>query len=153
MIFNQPQTLPQQVIGKYFSFFFYCFSVLKLVIFFIYTQMLPPPSLPSQSSSPHSPSFHLWDGAPIPGHPPSLGHRVLTGLAESSATGDRQGSWSTWTSPCTLFGWWLSLWELPGVQVSWYCCSSSEVALPFTSFNSSPNFPTLHHRPQSSGWL
>jgi hypothetical protein len=31
------------------------------------------------------------------------------------------GRWEgwAWISPCMLPGWWLSLWELPGVQVSW----------------------------------
>ena len=43
------------------------------------------------------------------------------------------------TSTCMLFGWWHSLWELPGVQVSWHCCSSCVVAIPFGSFIPSPN--------------
>ena len=43
------------------------------------------------------------------------------------------------TSTCMLFGWWHSLWELPGLQVSWHCCSSCVVAIPFGSFIPSPN--------------
>ena len=38
-----------------------------------------------------------------------------------------------------VFGWWLSLWELCGVLVSRYFCSSYGVAVPFSSFSSSPN--------------
>jgi hypothetical protein len=32
-----------------------------------------------------------------------------------------------------LLGFWFSLWELWGVQVSWHCCSSYRVATPFSS--------------------
>jgi hypothetical protein len=39
------------------------------------------------------------------------------------------------TIPCPLFGWWLSLWELPGDPVSWYSWCYCGVAI---SFNSSP---------------
>ena len=41
-----------------------------------------------------------------------------------------------------LFGWWLRLWELPGIQISWHCCSSSGVAIPFSPFNPTPNSST-----------
>ena len=49
---------------------------------------------------------------------PFLGHQVSTGLGTSSPTKARQCSpllhmcWGPRTSPCMLFGWWLSLWEL-----------------------------------------
>jgi hypothetical protein len=45
--------------------------------------------------------------------------------------------WGPQTRPCMLFGWWLSLWDLPEVQVSWYCWSSYRVVIPFNSFNPS----------------
>ena len=45
----------------------------------------------------------------------------------------------TQASPCTLFCWWLSLCELPGVWVSWYCWSPYEIVISFTSFITSPN--------------
>lgn len=52
----------------------------------------------------------------------------------------------TWTSPCMLLGFWLSLWELWGDQVNWHSCFSYGVAIPFRSFNPSSNssfwFPT-----------
>jgi hypothetical protein len=41
-----------------------------------------------------------------------------------------------------LFGWCLSVWELPGVQVSWACWSSYRVAFPLSFFNLSPSFST-----------
>ena len=53
-----------------------------------------------------------------------LVHEVSTGLDASSSTGARQGihllhmCQRPWTSLYMFFGWWLSLWELPGVQVS-----------------------------------
>ena len=52
------------------------------------------------------------------------GHQVSTGLGASSPTEDRQGSpvlckcWGPQISPYMFLGWWLSLWELPAVQVS-----------------------------------
>ena len=56
-------------------------------------------------------------------HAPSLEHQVSTGLGTLSPTGIKQGSQSSVlaTSLYMLVGWWLCLWELPGVQVSWQC--------------------------------
>jgi hypothetical protein len=42
---------------------------------------------------------------------------------------------------CVLFGWWFSPWELWGYLVGWYCCSSYEVANPFSSKSPCPNSP------------
>lgn len=47
-----------------------------------------------------------------------------------------------WTSPCLPFGWCISLWELPVVQVSWHCWSSCKVAISLRAFNPSPNSST-----------
>jgi len=75
-------------------------------------------------------------------HPLSLGHQVSTGLGSSFPTEAREGSpllrmcWPR-ISPYMLFGWWLTLWELPCIWVSW-CCSYG-VAIPFRSFSPSPN--------------
>jgi hypothetical protein len=41
-----------------------------------------------------------------------------------------------------LIGWWLSLWELPGVQVSWDCCFSYGVAVFFSIIHPTPNSAT-----------
>lgn len=47
-----------------------------------------------------------------------------------------------WMSPCMLFGWYLSLWELPGIQICWHCWSSCGVAITFITLKPSPNsFP------------
>ena len=94
--------------------------------------MLPCPGLHLQSFYPSSP-FPLR-GFPDQ-HPPPWGIKSLTGLDTSSPTDARQGSPLLYM----LFGWWLSLWELSGVQVSWHCWSSYVVAIPFSSFNPSPN--------------
>ena len=37
------------------------------------------------------------------------------------------------------FGWWLSLWKLWGVHISWYHCSSYGMAIIFSSFSPSAN--------------
>jgi hypothetical protein len=49
------------------------------------------------------------------------------------------------TSLCMLLGFWLSLWDLWEVRVSWHCCSSYGVSIPFTpSSNSSLSVPDLN---------
>jgi hypothetical protein len=50
-------------------------------------------------------------------------------------------SWGPRISWCMLLAWWLSVWEIPGVQVSWECWPSYGVAL-FLSF--------LQHFPNST---
>jgi hypothetical protein len=45
-----------------------------------------------------------------------------------------------WT--CMLFGWWLSFWELQGVQVIWHCWSSYGVFISLRAFNPSSNTST-----------
>jgi hypothetical protein len=47
------------------------------------------------------------------------------------------GSW------CMLSGWWLSVWEILGVQVSWDCWSSYRVALLLSFFQLFPNSTTV----------
>ena len=60
--------------------------------------------------------------------------------------------WGPQTIPCLLHDWWLSLWELLGIQVIWDCFPSYVVAIPFSFFNPSPNsflpIPDL----MSNGW-
>jgi hypothetical protein len=59
-------------------------------------------------------------------HPPTLEHQVSVGLDTASPIEVRHGSsllhicQGPRTSLYMFFGWWLSLWELPGVQVSWH---------------------------------
>ena len=93
------------------------------------------------------PPLCLWGTPNPPNALPFSGHQVSTGLGASSPTEAKQGSplpggggWGVaWTSLCMLFGWWINLWDLPGIQVSWHCWSSYGVAIPFSSFNPSPN--------------
>ena len=69
---------------------------------------------------------------------PSYSPTKVSGLGSFSPTEAKKGSpllhmcQGPQTRPCMciLFGWWLSLWELPGVQVSGHCCSSYVVAVP-----------------------
>ena len=87
------------------------------------------PYLPSLPTYPHP--FHLPQ------------HQVSTGLRASSPTGVRQGSLLLHMCQGAMdytHGWWLTLWELPRVRVSLYCCSSYGVAIPFSSFNFSSNY-------------
>ena len=49
-----------------------------------------------------------------------------------------QMCWGTQINPCMLFGWWVSLWECPEVQVTWHCWSSCGVVITFSSFNLFP---------------
>ena len=66
---------------------------------------------PALNNPPHPPSSAS--------HPPFLGHQVSTRLGTSSPTEARQVSpllhiyRGPQTSPCILFGWWLTLWEFP----------------------------------------
>ena len=125
-------------------------SFLLIILFIYIPNVAPHLGPPSQSSSLHPPSpsplrVSSCSPFPSPKHPSSLEHQVSMGLGVSSPSEAKQGSpllhmcQGPRTSLCMLFGCWLSLWELPGVQVSWYCWSSYGVAIPFSSFNPSPN--------------
>ena len=70
----------------------------------------------------------------------SLEFPVSWGLGASSLTESRPGSpllhlcWGPHISLCMLPGWWLSAWEIPGLQVNWDCWSSCRVTLLFSIF-------------------
>jgi len=93
-------------------------------------RMSPPPS-PNPTSLTHS-----------------LGPQVSLGLGASSLTDSRSGSpllymcWGLHISWGMLPGWWLSVWELSGVQVSWDCWSSYRVTPLFSFFQLFPNSTT-----------
>jgi len=67
--------------------------------------------------------------------------QISTKLGITSPTAARQGSpvlhmcSGAQTSPGMLFDCWLSLWELPGFQISWHCWSSCGVPIQFRAFN------------------
>jgi hypothetical protein len=106
---------------------------------------------------PHHPSYLLLRRQPGLLDTPILWHQVSTGLDASLPIEVRHGNpllhmcRGFWSSPCMLFGWWLSLWELPGVHVSWHYCSSYGVATPFSSFSPSSNSPI--GAPTFAQWL
>jgi hypothetical protein len=121
---------------------FLVFHFFKLFIYIPNVATLPGP--PPRIFHPFTSPPLLLRGVPPlthppPAHPhqnpPSLGHQVSTGLRVSSPEKIRQGSplpnmcQGPQTSPGMLFGWWLSLWELPGVRVSWHCWSSNGAAI------------------------
>ena len=84
-----------------------------------------------------SPNPHL--------HPSSLGHQVSAGLGASSPTEARQCSplLHMWLEPWNshVCSWLVAylLGALRVICVSWYCWSSYEAAIPFSSLNPSPN--------------
>ena len=105
-----------------------------------------PPSLPVPSHRVPFPISHplcIWEGStPICPHP---GSSILYRIRQSSPTEARQASpllhkyQRPRTAHCVLFAWWHSFWELQVAGVSWYCCSSYVVTIPFSNFNHSAN--------------
>jgi hypothetical protein len=109
--------------------------------------LVPPPSFI------HSfpPTLCLWEGAPSPRASPypvvsslSRIRHILSPLRPDKAVlcymctraiCTLQHTYSDQTS--MPFGWRLSLWELPGLQISWQCWSPCGVAITFRSFNPS----------------
>lgn len=108
---------------------------------FIYTPNLAP-QYPIKEFLLHPPFSFISERASL--HI-SLVHQVSAGLSASSPTEARQGrpllhmSQGHQTSPCMLFGWRLSPWELSGIQVSCHCLSFCGVAISFSAFNTPPN--------------
>jgi hypothetical protein len=80
--------------------------------------------------------------------PPFLGPNVSWGLDSSAPTEARPGSPLLYVcqgppiSWCMLPGWWLSIWEISGVQVSWDCWIPYGVALLLSFFQHFPNSTT-----------
>ena len=89
--------------------------------------MLCPLAAPFSEFLTPSPSPLLLRGCSptqLPRYSSSQGHQISTGLCASSYTETKQDSpllhmcLKTQTSQCMFFGWWLSPWEVPGVQIS-----------------------------------
>jgi hypothetical protein len=118
----------------------------SLIIYFIYLHPKCFPLLvpPSRLLLPFPSPFPLR-GSPLPCMP-LLWALSLYRIRHTYSTEARQGipqlhmCQEPQTSLCTLFGWWLSLWELPEVQVNWQYWSFYRVAILFSSFNPSPNY-------------
>ena len=91
-------------------------------------------------------------GCPLllhPARPPySLGSQVSWGLGSSSLTEARPCSpllyvcWGPDTSWYILPGWWVSVWDISGIQVSWDCWSFYGVALLLSFYQPFPNSTT-----------
>jgi hypothetical protein len=126
-----------------------------IVILFIYiSNVIPLPSFPSTNSLSPPPSACLYEGAPLPTHPLGLQPPSVS-LSWVIKPPLDQGAplpvmldkaflcyifiWSHGYPLCTL---WFSTCELWGEgQVGGYCCSSYEIAKPFSSYSPCPNFP------------
>ena len=129
----------------------FVFFITNYFIYLFTSHMLPPQSSSLQSPSPILLPFSSERVPPL--HAPSLGYQVSTGLRASSPTEVTHsnpllhmcvGS-GGWTRLCMLLEWWLSLWELPEVQVGWHCWSSYGVDVPHP-FQFLQSFPSLFHR-------
>lgn len=100
----------KSILCFYFSVSHFVFKILSL----IFIPML---------HSCHFPLPFAAERVPLP-QLSFLSHQISTGVGLFSPTETRQGnpllhmSWGSGTNPCMLFGWWLSLLNLPGVQVS-----------------------------------
>ena len=137
----------QQKWKKFFKFFL---KYILLIILFIYIlphfwsplhEFFTLSHIPFASERVRSPTHSHFNL--LTSHFP--GHQVSIGTSTSFPIEARQGSTLLYlqqrssTSPCMLFGWWLSPWELLGVWISWYCCLSMGFAIPISSFNPSRN--------------
>jgi hypothetical protein len=128
-------------------------TFLNYIIYLHSKSYIPVPSLNSLPSSPLPlreclPNCPFTSTSPLP---VSLfsGRHVSIGLRASSPTEAIQGSpllhrcSGPWTSPCLLLDFWLSLGEHWRVQVSWHCCSSYRVTIPFSLFSPSSSSSIL----------
>ena len=124
------------------------FSVPLLFVCFFISQTLLPPQISSFQAHP----LLFWeDGLPqVSPHPGTSGLCQIRYIL-SSPIEARQGSHANWaahvlhtcqgplSSLCMFFGQWLSLWELPEIQVNWLCWSSCGVSHCLQGLQSFPN--------------
>jgi hypothetical protein len=103
-----------------------CFFLVGYFIYLHFKMLSPFPISPSQTSYPTHYPLLLWGCSPShpptlttpPCHLPTLGHRAFRGPRASPPIDDRQGhplihmQLEPWVTPCVLFGWWFSPWEL-----------------------------------------
>jgi hypothetical protein len=130
----------------YWLFYLFTFQILSLLL--VFSQQTP---------YPYSYPLLLWGCSPtnlptptsLPYHSPMVGHQAFTGPSTSPPPDARQDypllhmRLKPWVTPCVLFGWWYSPFELWGwgwgSLLGWYCCSSYEIANPFSIFSPFPN--------------
>jgi hypothetical protein len=122
--------------------------------YFFFT--VPPHGPPSHSSSSHSSSAlssrgcsHTHTHTLLPARPShALGPQVSPMLGSSTLTEARSSSpllcicQGPQISSCMLPSWWLSVWEISGVQVSGDCWSFYEVAFFLSFLHPFPNSTT-----------
>jgi hypothetical protein len=106
---------------------------------YLYFKCYPLPEF--HSATPLYTLLHSTTPASLPWH-----SSTFTGPRASHSIDVQQGHpllqkrLESWVSPCVLFGWWFSPWELwGGGSLLGWCCSSYGVAIPFSFFSPSPN--------------
>jgi hypothetical protein len=141
-------------------YFAVCLFLLLLLFYSLVFALLPvycPPTVP-HSISPPPPKGCVPPAPPhtrSPGLPSPWGLKYVEMLGTSSLRGQTRQSSALYVSgalyqPCMLPDWWLSVWEISVVQVSWDCWSSYGISLlhcffqPFlNSTTGVPNFSPL----------
>lgn len=102
---------------------------IKPIILFIYLLAIAP----TQGPPPHSSSLPcLLEDVPHPHYSPSLGPQVSSSPTETAGSPVLCICQGPWYHPVYASGWWLPLWDLSGVRVSWDCRTSYVVTLPFS---------------------
>ena len=135
---------------KFFNLFFFLYSP-GFVPLEVHPLTVTHPTLPSLTISKRMSPPH-----PYPSHETSLlpGPQVSQGLGSSSLTEYNAGCplLHMWCGRhiiwCVLLGWWSSVWEISGIQVSWDCWSSYRVAI-LSFFQLFPNSITGVTQPLS----
>ena len=176
----------------FYSIYMYLFTF-PIYIFIQYTFQLQPPPLSTLHSPSSLTPFHLpresGDHLSIPqtwqvkslllrsDKAAKLGEQVgktdntLRDIPPLYLFQDPCEDWSTfttymvgpWPTLCLLFGWWVTLWESPSVQVSWLAGSSNRLPVPLQALNpfSSKRLPetcpmigsgSLHLFQSGAGW-
>jgi len=136
---------------NYVSFFFNVKVFLFFILFLFLNHFNSPIFIPLQVCSltvpplipPPTPSLQE-DVSPSNSHPTrppqSLGPHVFWGLGAFSLTESSPGVFcciclgGPHISWCMLPGWWLSVWEILGIQDSWDCWSSFRITLLLSFF-------------------
>ena len=121
-------------------------SILILIyylIFFLYFRLYPTLGPPSNCSTSHTSSPQSPRGCQPPLDLPTVWTSWVRCISSESRTGSLllYICWGPHIRWCMLPGWWLSIWEILGFQISWDCWSSYRVIL-LSFFQLLPNSTT-----------
>ena len=150
----------------FYSIYMYLFSF-PIYIFIQYTFLLQPPPLSTLHSPSSLTFFHLSrEWGPLEYAPNMTSQVSATEVRQGSQVREQVGQtdnilrdiptlylfqdpcedWSTftaymvgpWPTLCLLFGWWVTLWESPSVQISWLAGSSKRLTVSSQALNPFP---------------